>query len=334
MKPDRSFDLGTHAVHLRWREEEAPVRDPSLGLSFLLKQKGETRPIVEGDAVIDLRSVDAIEEPAGFRPVFEGTFDTGTTIRLASDEDGWTLLTAQSRLATTDRPTHLVMDVLSTAGQAAADAMVMALEHAHALARRVLIHAACIESASGTVLLHAPSGAGKTTTALALAIAGLPLQSDDTSILHIADDAVHAEGLPRDPRLHRRSVEMLPDLAAGLDGERDRDDGRWDANDERFIRRERLPGLFVAPQPRPIHAFVSLERTDGALRVEPSDPYDGLRRLISDNLSFAAGQLHPLHGLKLDILTAALAQGRCWHVEGSGSPQAIAGAIREALERE
>ena len=119
---------------------------------------------------------------------------------------------------------------------------------------------------------------------------------------------------------------MLPDLAAALDSETG-----WDRNDERFVRRERLPSLFVTPCARPVHALVSLERTDGRLRVEASDPYDGLRRLISDNLSFAAGQLHPLHELKLDILSATLAQAACWHVEGAGTPQRIARAIHEAI---
>jgi hypothetical protein len=76
-----------------------------------------------------------------------------------------------------------------------------------------IIHAAGLEipsSDSRGILLSAPSGYGKTTTALALTRGGMRLLADDAVIARASADGMSMWGLPRSCKVHRKTVELLP----------------------------------------------------------------------------------------------------------------------------
>ena len=76
-----------------------------------------------------------------------------------------------------------------------------------------IVHAAGIEipsSDSRGILLSAPSGYGKTTTALALTRGGMRLLADDAVVARASADAMSVWGLPRSCKVHRKTLELLP----------------------------------------------------------------------------------------------------------------------------
>lgn len=75
-----------------------------------------------------------------------------------------------------------------------------------------VIHSACLVAPDGkAMLLCGQSGAGKTTTTLALALAGWKMLSDDTSFLAVSDSP-KLWGLPRPFKVHRNTLDLLPQL--------------------------------------------------------------------------------------------------------------------------
>jgi hypothetical protein len=72
----------------------------------------------------------------------------------------------------------------------------------------------------GGLLLLGESGAGKTTTALALALGGFALGGDDAAILCRTPQGIAAWALPRGLKIHREVAGLLPPLAPHLDQSR------------------------------------------------------------------------------------------------------------------
>ena len=81
-----------------------------------------------------------------------------------------------------------------------------------------VVHAACLEKptrdGAGSILVVAPSGTGKSTTALALTDAGWRLMGDDITVLTQTPDGVRAWGFPRFCNVRRPTLALLPWLAA------------------------------------------------------------------------------------------------------------------------
>lgn len=79
----------------------------------------------------------------------------------------------------------------------------------------VPLHAAalaCPGQGNRALLLTGPSGRGKTTAALGLTLAGWRLLADDLVFLRDDDNGTALWGWPRAVHVHRRTVELLPDL--------------------------------------------------------------------------------------------------------------------------
>jgi len=80
-----------------------------------------------------------------------------------------------------------------------------------------VVHAACLERPTvegcRTVLVVAPSGTGKSTTALALTGVGWRLMGDDITVLTRTPEGVHAWGFPRFCNVRRPTLALLPWLA-------------------------------------------------------------------------------------------------------------------------
>lgn len=119
------------------------------------------------------------------------------------------------------------------------------------------LHASAVESPGGAVVVLAPSGTGKTALALALALRGWPLMSDDIVTLGGGPDGVLAQ--PGTPHLNAdlstvqgRSTRKLAQVLGVLGEE------LWLA--------ARAPTL----RPRPVRALCLLERgRDLPLKVDP-----------------------------------------------------------------
>jgi len=80
-----------------------------------------------------------------------------------------------------------------------------------------VVHAACLEKTirggTGVLLVVAPSGTGKSTTALALTGAGWRLMGDDITVLTRTPAGVRAWGFPRFCNVRRPTLGLLPWLA-------------------------------------------------------------------------------------------------------------------------
>lgn len=155
---------------------------------------------------------------------------------------------------------------------AALDSMGQQLVHAAALAR---------PGGAGAILLAAPSGAGKTTTSLALAQQGFGLMSDDGAVLCPGAGRVAVWGLPRRPKVHRATAALLPALAAGLLG-------AWDVAGEQPLDPARISGLRIAPPGLvlPLEALVWLgARRAGTTRCVPMGRDVFLAGFAVDNLN-------------------------------------------------
>ncbi|TGV96509.1 serine kinase, partial [Mesorhizobium sp. M2D.F.Ca.ET.145.01.1.1] len=122
------------------------------------------------------------------------------------------------------------------------------------------------------VLIHAPSGTGKTTTSLALATQGFGLCSDDAMILDVAGATPVAWGLPRHVKIHEKTARMIPQVAPCLGPS-------WDRNGEQAVSLEKLGGIVKigTPTARPVAALLHLARSaDEETRLVPMARTDAM----------------------------------------------------------
>ena len=155
----------------------------------------------------------------------------------------------------------------------------LALQAALLAAGQFLIHAAGLTLPDGRVaLIFGRSGAGKTTSTLALAAGGLGLCSDDAMACNVSGDRPTAWGMPRNLKVHRRTAEMLPWVQPLLSGE-------WSTEDERPVTLAALRTTVSVESiaAREIAAIFVLERSGAvASRCEPVSKAEvlALARLI------------------------------------------------------
>lgn len=151
---------------------------------------------------------------------------------------------------------------------------ILAAEH------RFLLHAACIiESQSdAAVVIFAPSGTGKTTTALALARNGFSLAGDDALVLQICDDAPYVWSIPRGIKVDERTASMLPWLRPVTK--------EWDA-EEQLISLDELDKLVpcASPARRRCAVVIILKPPNpDAHEIEIMSKADAVTYILSDNV--------------------------------------------------
>jgi len=203
-----------HGVSLKIASESALLLGP---VRSVLRSRPESLP----DGAFTLRLRYGRSEPsrllraAEFKLFWEGTLPDGSLCAYYSTGGqriahlsgrGWGRLNLDER----------TMDVVCAPGQEGSlydGCFVPLLCELLAHHGQFVVHAASLatEGPDGPlgVLLAGPSGAGKTTTALALARAGMILLTDDASFVESAG-AVHLRGWRLPCKVHDRTARMLP----------------------------------------------------------------------------------------------------------------------------
>ncbi|PTE10626.1 serine kinase [Mesorhizobium helmanticense] len=179
------------------------------------------------------------------------------------------------------------------------------------------------------VLIHAPSGTGKTTTSLALASQGFGLCSDDAMILNVVSGKATAWGLPRAVKIHRKTAEMVPLVAPCLGPS-------WDRNGEQAVALGRLGEIMRIEDSsiRPVAALLHLARSaDGQTRLLAMARTDAMVALAADNVRTGMTGLLPLQKHRLATIARLVSTVPTFTLEVGPTPTDAAPLIRSALEQ-
>ncbi len=227
--------------------------------------------------------------PAGARLINDGTLPEGTPHRLSLDGDTrW--LVVPDRLSVSFSKARRSARVQVAPGAewlVGGSAGIVLIEGVLAAAQQMLVHAAALRlpQREAAVCLLAPSGTGKTTTSLALALQGFGLMADDATVLTAPGCASGAArcawGLPRPLKVHRRTAGLLPQVGRLLGP-------AWNAEGEQSLSAAQLQSVIdvLPPRPVPLAAFIVLgHRVEGEHRMHPISKPDLLVRFAGDNVS-------------------------------------------------
>ncbi|MDA4846202.1 hypothetical protein [Hoeflea poritis] len=276
--------------------------------------------------------VEASSPPADV--FFHGMIGDEGPFQLSGNADCWHLLAPDRIRACFDRTNGTVEFTVGPAcnGEILSIATSYALDHIVGAAGHVMVHAACIETpdGSGRLVLHAPSGTGKTTTALALVEAGYRLCTDDATILTpTADGQVLVRGVPRPIKVHRKTAGIFPWLGAMIKPE------NWDENEEQWVARKVLAtkGCLAADDARPVISVIALRRSGLPMQLTELNGADAFGEIIADNIDLGAAGLFPGHEERLDIYSRTLASCVCYRLDINGTPDDVAAMIDAALTK-
>jgi hypothetical protein len=185
-----------------------------------------------------------------------------------------------------------------------------------------------LPDSDAVVLIHAPSGTGKTTTSLALATQGFGLCSDDAMIVNVASGKVVAWGLPRAVKIHRKTAEMIPQVAPCL-GQ------TWDRNGEQPVSLERLAGIVRVENAsaRPVAALLHLARSaDSQTRLVAMARTDAMVALAVDNVRTGMTGLLPMQKRRLATIAGLVNSVPTFRLEVGARPADAATLISAALD--
>jgi hypothetical protein len=239
-----------------------------------------TAPLAYGLTII---SGEPLSMPEGTDPLYEGPIlDEGEACFWQGPEGRTLVFPGVISLTLSDKAREATITVapgaeeriVMTCGQ-------LALQAALIAAKQFLVHAAGLTLPDGRVaLIFGKSGAGKTTSTLALAAGGLGLCSDDAMACNVSGDRPTAWGMPRSLKVHRRTAEMLPWVQPLLSGD-------WSVEDERPVTLSALRTTVSVESiaAREIAAVFVLERSGvTASRCEPTSKAEVLALAAADNL--------------------------------------------------
>ena len=208
-------------------------------------------------------------------------------------------------------------------------ALMLVVDAALSARDRHLVHGAClIERQSGrAILICVPSGGGKTTTALALSHDGFDLMTDDSSVMMPVQERPEIWGLPRAPKVHRRTAELLPWIGPLPD--------RFDENGEQAVSLEMLGGRIglVSPVPTELGAiFVLGPRSPDNHRVEPLAKPDALVALAHDNVAWRPSGVLPRATRRFNALAGMIARVPTFQLSTGEELAVLPAQIAETLQ--
>lgn len=206
----------------------------------------------------------------------------------------------------------------------------LALEFALDMDGQQIVHCAGLSfpDSDRTFLICAPSGTGKTTTALALARSGFALAGDDAMVLSRQGDDIYAWGLPRAAKIHKKSIELLPWLA-NVVGE------HWDDADEQAVTREKL-GKAIPTDNRRLRVtdLLLLKRGGAETTLQPLQKAEMLAALAADNVRRAATGITPLQSRRYSMLARAVSKASTFELTATRDLDTLARAIQAMRRRE
>lgn len=285
---------------------------------------------VAPDFRLEITETDTLDETPNGSLVFDGEVPEDGPCRMIEDGgivhlvfpgrqtvainggEGWAELRISTGTKAAWTPSMLVLDAALDAGG----------QH--------MLHTAglTLPDRDAVVLIHAPSGTGKTTTSLALATQGFGLCSDDAMILNVASGKVVAWGLPRAVKIHRKTAEMIPQVAPCL-GQ------TWDRNGEQPVSLERLGGIIRVENAsaRPVAALLHLARSaDGQTRLVAMARTDAMVALAVDNVRTGMTGLLPMQKRRLATIAGLVNAVPTFQLEVGARPADAAALIRGTLD--
>jgi hypothetical protein len=288
--------------------------------------------VVEPGFRLDINEADVLDEAPGGALVFDGEIPEdgycrmladGGTIHIVfpgrqtvaiNDQEGWAELRVRPGAKAAWTPSMLVLDAALDAGG----------QH--------MLHTAglTLPGHDAVVLIHAPSGTGKTTTSLALATQGFGLCSDDAMILDLAADKPLAWGLPRHVKIHQKTAEMIPQVSPCLGTS-------WDRNGEQAVSLERLSEIvrIESPTARPVAALLHLARSaDSETRLVPMARTDAMVALAIDNVRTGLTGLLPSQKRRLATIGRLVSSVPTFTLEVGARPADAAALIIATLGKQ
>ncbi len=208
--------------------------------------------------------------------------------------------------------------------------LMLALEDMIDLSGQFILHAASLRvpNGKGNILIYAPSGVGKTTTTLSLLREGFGLCSDDGTILKNHDNGTTGWGLPRDMKVHKKTVEMLPWLTPYFTEQ-------WNEEGEQRLTRNTISDLFPIfdKDPQPILCVFALKRSKrNQCAAMPLPPIEAAIGLTADNVRVSQHGLLPGQNRRFDALLSMISTVPVYQLEVGTDLRAIGPVIKNVLE--
>ncbi len=285
---------------------------------------------VAPDFRLEITETDTLDETPNGSLVFDGEVPEDGPCRMIEDGGIVHLIFPGRQIVAINGGEGWAELRISTGTKAAWTPSMLVLDAALDAGGQHMLHTAglTLPDRDAVVLIHAPSGTGKTTTSLALATQGFGLCSDDAMILNVASGKVVAWGLPRAVKIHQKTAEMIPQVAPCL-GQ------TWDRNGEQPVSLERLGAIIRVENAsaRPVAALLHLARSaDGQTRLVAMARTDAMVTLAVDNVRTGMTGLLPMQKRRLATIAGLVNAVPTFQLEVGARPADAAALIRGTLD--
>jgi hypothetical protein len=271
----RLYDLNGILLAVVADEQDVGFLDPILAP---LAVGTETSP----DWTVSVHIADRIELPEASDTIWRGPLPEGLESVL-SERDGRRSLTVIGQCTMThqaDSHSTLIQVAAAETNGIRGTAAFWLIDEILAERGQFLLHGACLvrPGTEEAIAIFAPSGTGKTTTALALARNGLALATDDALVLENTKAGSLIWGIPRAIKVHQRTAGFLPWLRPVLKAWEGEEQALALAEVEKVVRcasatRRRCTAVVVLAKPNAVD-----HRLDRIAKA------DALTFILSDNV--------------------------------------------------
>jgi len=178
------------------------------------------------------------------------------------------------------------------------------------------------------MLLFAPSGFGKTTTSLALALGGYGHMGDDVVILRQEGTDLFGWGMPRTLKVQRRTAAMFPEILPHL--------GEFGGEeDEAPLTRAALAELMPLPDASKSYKIAAVvvvgPRSEGEASLARLSKGDALSVILSDNIGLLGGGVPRSQQVLFRLLSKLVGATPTFRLDAGNQPHRIAPAFDAAL---